>query len=128
METHGNRSKIGKGGQDCMAIIHWRSQTRWGGNMSKNGKKGKIGKKLSKNLETHGNKSKISKGCQVCMTTIFEDLKQGGVVIWVRKVRKVRLEKNCPKNWRPIVIRVRYVRKVKSAWQQFLKISNKAGW
>ena len=26
------------------------------------------------------------------MTTIFEDLKQGGVVIWVRKVRKVRLE------------------------------------
>ena len=49
--------------------------------MSKNGKKGKIGKKLSKNLETHGNKSKISKGCQVCMTTIFEDLKQGGVVI-----------------------------------------------
>ena len=43
-----------------------RSQTRWGGNMSKKGKKGKIGK-------------------------------------------------NCPKIWRPMVIRVRYVRKVKSA-------------
>ena len=38
METHGNRSKIGKGGQDCMAIIYWRSQTRWCGNMSKKGK------------------------------------------------------------------------------------------
>ena len=49
--------------------------------MSKKGKKGKIGKNLSEKTETHGNKSKISKGCQVCMTTIFEDLKQGGVVI-----------------------------------------------
>ena len=71
-----------------MSSLHdnnfWRSQTRWGGNMSK---KGKIGKKLSKKSETHGNKSKIGKGHQVCMTTIFEDLKQGGVVIWVRKVR-----------------------------------------
>ena len=50
--------------------------------MSKKGKKGKIGKKLSKNLEAHGNKSKICKEGQVCMTTIFE----------VRKVRKVRLK------------------------------------
>ena len=84
METNGNKSKIGKGGQDCMTIIFWRSQTSWGGNMSKKGKKGKIGKRNSKKMETHGNKSKISRGCQVCMTTIFEDLKQGGVVIWVR--------------------------------------------
>ena len=49
--------------------------------MSKKGKKGKIGKKLSKKLETNGNKSKICKEGQVCMTTIFEDPKQGGVVI-----------------------------------------------
>ena len=75
METNGNKSKIGKGGQDCMTIIFWRSQTRWGGNMSKKGKKGKIGKNLLKKLETHGNKSKIGKGGQVSMTTIFEDLK-----------------------------------------------------
>ena len=46
MDTHGNKSKLGEGGQDCMAIIYWRSQTRWGGNMSKNGKKGKIGKRI----------------------------------------------------------------------------------
>ena len=72
METHRNKSKLGKGGQDCMAIIYWRSQTRWGGNMSKNGKKGKIGKILSKNLETHSNKSKIRKGCQVCVTTMLK--------------------------------------------------------
>ena len=83
-ETHGNKSKIGKGGQDCMTIIFWRSQTRWGGNMSK---KGKIGKKLFKKLETHGNKSKICKEGQVYMTTIFKDRKQGGVATWVRKVR-----------------------------------------
>jgi len=49
--------------------------------MSKKCKKGKIGKKIVKKLETHGNNSKIGKGCQVCMTTIFEDLKQDGVVI-----------------------------------------------
>ena len=49
--------------------------------MNKKSKKGKIVKKLSKNSETHGNKSKICKEGQVCMTTIFEDLKQGGVVI-----------------------------------------------
>ena len=55
--------------------------------MSKKGKKGKIGNKLFKKLETHGNTSKIGKGCQVCMTTNFEDLKQGDVVLWVRKVR-----------------------------------------
>ena len=51
METHGNRSKIGKGGQDCMTIIFWRSQTRWGGNMSKIGKKGKIGKEIVQKIE-----------------------------------------------------------------------------
>ena len=54
-------------------------------------------KKLSKKLETHGNKSKICKEGQVCMTTIFKDLKQDGVVIWVRKVRKVRLRKELSK-------------------------------
>ena len=83
--------------------------------MSKKGKKGKIGKKNSKKLETHSNKSKIGKGGQVSMKTLFKDLKQGGVVICLRNVRMVRLEKNCPKIWRPMVIRVRYVRKVKSA-------------
>ena len=46
--------------------------------MSKKGKKGKIGRKLSKKLETHGNKSKIGKGGQVSMKTILKDLKQGG--------------------------------------------------
>ena len=46
METNGNKSKIGKGGQDCMTIIFWRSQIRLGGNMSKKGKKGKIEKKI----------------------------------------------------------------------------------
>ena len=145
--------------------------------MSKKGKKGKIGKILSKKSETHGNKSKICKEGQDCKTTIFEDLKQGGVVIWVRKVRKVRLEKklskklethgnkskickegrdcmttsfedqtrwggnmskkckkgkirkkNHSKNWRPLVIRVSFVRKDKTIRQQFLKISNKVGW
>ena len=75
--------------------------------MSKKGKKGKIGNKLFKKLETHGNMSKIGKGCQVCMTKFFEDLKQGWVVICLRKVRKVRLETYCSKNWRPMVIRVR---------------------
>ena len=60
--------------------------------MSKKGKKGKIGKNCPKKIETHGNKSNLCKEGQVCMTTIFEDHKQGGVVIWVRKVRKVRLE------------------------------------
>ena len=49
--------------------------------MSKKGKKGKIGKKFPKKLETHGNKGQIGKEGQVCMTTIFEDHKQGGVVI-----------------------------------------------
>ena len=49
--------------------------------MSKKGKKGKIGKILSKKSETHGNKSKIGKGRQFFMTTIFEDIKQGGMVI-----------------------------------------------
>ena len=53
--------------------------------MFKKGKKGKIGNKLFKKLETHGNMSKIGKGCQVCMTTNFEDLKQGDVVISVKK-------------------------------------------
>ena len=48
-------------------------------------------------METHGNKSKIGKGGQDCMTTIVEDIKQGGVVIWVRKVRKVILEKKFQK-------------------------------
>ena len=81
--------------------------------MSKNGKKGKIGKKLSKNLETHGNKSKVSKGRQVCMTTFLKISNEVGGNM-SKKSKKVRLEKNCPKNWRPIVIRVRYVRKVKS--------------
>ena len=71
METNGNKSKIGKGGQDCMTIIFWRSQTSWGDNMSKKGKKGKIGKKLLKKSETNGNKSKIGKGGQDCMTIIF---------------------------------------------------------
>ena len=53
--------------------------------MSKKGKKGKVGNKLLKKLETHGNTSKIGKGCQACITTNFEDLKQGDVVIWVKK-------------------------------------------
>ena len=80
---------------------------------------------MFKKSETHGNKSKICKERQDFKTTIFEDLKQGGLVIWVRKVRKVRLEKYCPKNRRPMVIRVRFVRKDKTARQQFFKISNK---
>ena len=73
LETHSNKSK---------SSLHdnnfGRSQIRWGGNMSK---KGKIGKKCPKKLETHGNKGNLCKEGQVCMTTIFEDIKQGGVVI-----------------------------------------------
>ena len=52
--------------------------------MSKNAK---IEKTYCKKMETHGNKSKIGKGGQDCMTTILEDIKQAGVVIWVGKVR-----------------------------------------
>ena len=46
LETHGNKSKICKEGQDCKTTFFLRFQTRWGGNMSKKGNKGKIGKKI----------------------------------------------------------------------------------
>jgi len=57
--------------------------------MSKKSKIGKIEKKIVKKIEVLGNMSKIGKKCQDCVT----DLKQAGVVIWVRKVRKVRFKK-----------------------------------
>ena len=54
-----------------------RSETSRGGNMSKKGKIGKIGKKIEKKIEVLGNMSKIGKKCQDCVTY----LKQAGVVI-----------------------------------------------
>ena len=55
--------------------------------MSKKVKKVMIEKKMSKKSVTHNNKS------ETAWHQFFKDLKQGEVVICVRKVRKVRLKK-----------------------------------